>query len=56
MNNEIILSEQEVASIISTLKQINPRGFKSMDRIVGLVMFFQNKLNATPIEDGNEVK
>lgn len=56
MNNEITLSNQEVSSVINTLKEIKPRGFNSMDRLVGLVMFFQNKLNAPSIEDGNEVK
>lgn len=56
MNNEITLSNQEVVSIISTLKEIKPRGFDSMNRVVGLVMFFENKLTAPPVDDGNEVK
>lgn len=44
MNNEITLNNQEVISIISTLKEIKPRGFDSMNRVVGLVMFFEDKL------------
>lgn len=37
------LTEQEVDSIVSTLKQIDVRGFESMDRLVGLVLFFKSK-------------
>lgn len=48
MNNEITLSNQEVVSVINTIKEIKPRGFDSMNRIVGLVMFFENKLNQQP--------
>ena len=48
MNDEIILSNQEVVSVINTIKEIKPRGFDSMNRIVGLVMFFENKLNQQP--------
>lgn len=54
-NENVILNRQEIASVISTLKEIKPRGFKSMDRIVGLVMFFENKMNAQPVEDTGEV-
>ena len=58
MNNEITLSNQEVVSIISTIKEIKPRGFDSMNRVVGLVMFFENKLNQQPdpVEQMAEVK
>lgn len=55
-NETITLSNQETISVINTLKEIKPRGFKSMDRLVGLVMFFENKLTAPPVDDGNEVK
>lgn len=48
MNNEITLSNQEVVSVINTIKEIKPRGFDSMNRIVGLAMFFENKLNQQP--------
>ena len=47
-NNTITLNTQEVASVINTLKKIRPNGFKSMDRVVGLVMFFEGKLNQQP--------
>ena len=44
MENLIIkLTEQEVNSVIATLKQIKVDGFDSMDRLVGLVMFFNQK-------------
>lgn len=37
------LTEREIDSIISTLKEIDVRGFDSMDRLVGLVLFFKSK-------------
>ena len=44
MGNLIVkLTEQEVNNIVATLKQIDVRGFESMDRLVGLVMFFKQK-------------
>lgn len=49
MENELItINNQEVLTVINTLKEIKPRGFKSMDRVVGLVMFFEQKLNQQP--------
>lgn len=57
MDNETItLQKQEVYSVINTLKRIKPDGFKSMDRVVGLVMFFENKMKQQPIEDTGEVE
>lgn len=47
-NDTITLNNQEVVSVINTLKKIRPDGFKSMDRVVGLVMFFEGKLNQQP--------
>ena len=44
MGNKIIkLTEKEIDSIITTLKAIDVRGFESMDRLVGLVLFFKGK-------------
>ena len=37
------LTEKEIDSVISTLKEIDVRGFDSMDRLVGLVLFFKGK-------------
>jgi len=57
MDNETVtLQKQEVYTVINTLKKIRPDGFKSMDRVVGLVMFFENKLNqqSNPIEQMEE--
>ena len=57
MNEEmIVLSLQEISSVITTLKQIKPRGFKSMDRVVGLVLFFENKLSQRSTEQPIEVE
>ena len=45
MENKIVnITEEEISAIISTLKEIKVRGFDSMDRLVGLVIFFENKL------------
>jgi len=50
------LTEQELNSVISTLKEIDVRGFESMDRLVGLVMFFQNKKSVMKAANAVEVK
>ena len=56
MENLIVkLTTQELNDVIATLKQIDVRGFESMDRLVGLVMFFSQKKTvmetAQPVED-----
>lgn len=56
MGNTIIkLTEKELNDVVVTLKQIDVRGFDSMDRLVALVAFFENKYNvskaAQAIED-----
>lgn len=50
------LKDEIIQSIISTLKEIDVRGFESMNRLVGLVMFFENVLNTPPdsTEDGEK--
>ena len=55
MNHEI--SEAMLTSVIETLKGIKVRGFDSMNRLVGLVMFFENIFNQPPInEPADEIK
>lgn len=57
MDNETItIRRQEVYSVINTLKKIKPNGFKSMDKIVGLVMFFENKLTSSETKQDAEVE
>lgn len=57
MDNETItIKKQEVYSVINTLKKIKPNGFKSMDKIVGLVMFFEDKLKSNEMKQAIEVK
>lgn len=41
-----------VAGVVNTLKQIDVRGYESMDRLVGLVMLFENILKTNPEETG----
>jgi len=38
----ITLSEELVQRVINTLKELDVRGFDSMDRVVGLVTMFEN--------------
>ena len=49
MNREI--SEDAIQSVITTLRVIKVRGFDSMNRLVGLVMFFENILAQQPPVD-----
>ena len=57
MDNETItIRKQEVYSVITTLKKIKPSGFKSMDKIVGLVMFFEDKLKSNEMKQAVEVE
>ena len=50
------LEDEMIQRVISTLKEIDVRGFDSMNRLVGLVMFFENILNTPPdnTENGDE--
>ena len=41
-------------NVILTLKNIDVRGYDSMDRLVGLVMFFENILRQPPVETTEE--
>lgn len=52
MNHEI--SDNAIQSVIETLKGIKVRGFDSMNRLVGLVMFFENILNQSPVDEIKE--
>ena len=52
MNHEI--SEDAIQSVINTLKGIKVRGFDSMNRLVGLVMFFENILKQQPVDEIEE--
>lgn len=57
MENLIVkLTEQELDSIISTLKSIDVRGFESMDKLVGLVIFFSKKKTVMEAIESVEVK
>ena len=52
MNHQI--SDQMLQSVIETLKGIDVRGFDSMNRLVGLVIFFEGILNQPPVEETEE--
>lgn len=40
------ISNDVIFAVIKTLKEIDVRGFDSMNRLVGLVMLFENILNS----------
>ena len=43
-NNTVQMDVGMIHNVIYTLKQIDVRGYDSMDKLVGLVMLFQNTL------------
>lgn len=45
MGNNVIMSKEELVKLIETLKQLDVRGFNSMDMLVGTVMFLTDVLN-----------
>lgn len=47
------VQDEVIQSIILTLKEIDVRGFDSMNRLVGLVIFFENLLNSKPVDGEN---
>ena len=47
------LNQNMILSIIQTLKEMDVRGFDSMNRLVGLVALFENILN-NPVEEKKE--
>ena len=50
------LSKDMIFSIIKTLKEMDVRGYDSMNRLVGLVMLFESILNSPPADEQEEVK
>lgn len=50
INNDVIIS------VLRTLKQIDVRGFDSMNRLVGLVMLFEGILNENQGADDKGVE
>ena len=47
------LNQNMILSIIQTLKEMDVRGFDSMNRLVGLVALFENILS-NPVENKSE--
>ena len=48
MGDMAIISKQEVAFLINTLKSLDVRGFDSMDKVVGTVAFLTDVLQREP--------
>ena len=51
--NQYTISTDLILSVIKTLKEIDVRGYDSMNRLVGLVILFEQILN-TPAEPQTE--
>ena len=45
---EVRITPQLIIQIITTLKSLDVRGYESMDKLVGLVILFENMLNSAP--------
>lgn len=45
------LNKDMIFSIIKTLKEMDVRGYDSMNRLVGLVMLFESILNNPPVDE-----
>ena len=60
MENLFVMDKKLMEQIINTLKQIDVRGFDSMDALVGCVMLLQQGMNPpqaiadTNIKEGTE--
>lgn len=52
MNYEI--SNEDIMRIITTLKEIDVRGYESMNRIVALVLLFERMMEGPSIEQKAE--
>lgn len=50
------ITVDNVRAIIQTLKELDVRGFDSMNRVVGLVAFFENILSNPPEEKKDEIE
>lgn len=50
------LNRETILSVIKTLKELDVRGYDSMNRLVGLVMLFETILNNPPADQQEEVK
>lgn len=53
------IDNNTIFSVIKTLKEMDVRGYDSMNRLVGLVMLFETILNEQPEkgqEDGTDEK
>lgn len=51
--NQYTINTDLILSVIKTLKEIDVRGYDSMNRLVGLVILFEQILN-TPVEPQTE--
>lgn len=50
----VVVDRDVIASLISSLRKIDVRGFESMDRLVGCVIVLQKLANQSAPEAGEE--
>ena len=50
------ISNDVIIKVIETLKQLDVRGFDSMNRVVGLVGFFESLFDSPTIDTKDEAK
>ena len=51
---KISLSFHEIAMVVETLKQINVRGYESMNRLVATVVFFEKFLSVGQVNSESD--
>ncbi len=54
MSEHVVVDKMSVKMLVNTLKQIDVRGFDSMDRLVGAVMVLEEILSRPPISFDQE--
>ena len=48
MENNVIMSKEELVKLIVTMKQLDVRGFNSMEMLVSMVAFLNDVMGRTP--------
>lgn len=54
MDDDVVISKSKLALAVYTLKQIDVRGFDSMDRLVGLVIELESWMQPRTVSKSND--
>ena len=53
---KVLVCKSDLAIAINTLKQIDVRGFESMDYLVGTVIMLERLYNQAPVQNDNNIE